>query len=198
MRPCHEEPYAFAPRRDALLAHVRPGMRVLDLGCGGGAFSAVLVEAGAEVVAVDVAAGALLQARERVPGLRAHLVAPGEALPLADTSVDLVWAGEVIEHVADTARWLSEVRRVLRTGGLLVLSTPYHGRVKNLAIALVAFERHYDPRGQHLRFFTKRSLRALLGDFGFEDVRVRTLGGPPLLRSTMIAAARRAGWVAAR
>ena len=64
-----------------LLAHVRPGQAVLDVGCGAGEFSAALLEAGARPIAVDVAREALRRARERVPGLDARLWEPGEPLP---------------------------------------------------------------------------------------------------------------------
>ena len=117
------------------------------------------------------------------------------ALPLDDGEIDLVWCTEVLEHVADTAHTLSEIRRVLHTGGRLLLTTPYHGRVRNTAIALARFERHFDPLGQHLRFYTRRSLRATLAAFAFDDVRLSTFGGPPLLRQALVARAVRGALV---
>ena len=104
-----------------------------------------------------------------------------------------MWAGEVIEHVADTAGWLSELRRVLRSGGVLLLSTPDHGRLRMLGWALAprAFATHFDPRADHLRFYTRRTLSELLEDFGFQDVAVRRAGGPPGARRQLLASARR-------
>jgi ubiquinone/menaquinone biosynthesis C-methylase UbiE len=181
-------------RRGFLHAHLRGGERVLDLGCGEGDFAAAAVEAGAgDVVGVDVAEAAVRRARGRHPELRFEQVAPGDRLPLEDASVDLVWCSEVLEHVLDTARLLSEARRVLRTGGLLLATTPAHGRLRRAGLALAGWERHFDPRGADLRFYTARSLRDLLGEFGFEDVAVRGAGGPPLLRRHLFASARRAG-----
>ena len=84
-----------------------------------------------------------------------------------------MWCSEVLEHVADTAHLLLEVRRVLRPGGRLLVTVPYHGRVKAALIALTRFEAHFDPLGQHLRFYTRRSLAARSSTPGFEDVRVR-------------------------
>ncbi len=166
---------------------------VLDVGCGEGHFAAALLRAGAEVVAVDVAVEPLRRARERHPDLDARLVKPEAPLPLEDSSFDVVWAGETIEHVADTAGWLSELRRVLRSGGLLLLSTPNHGRLSRLWLALRPgeFEKHFDPRSDHLRFYTRGSLAALLADFGFEDVAVRGAGGLPGARRVLLASARR-------
>jgi SAM-dependent methyltransferase len=184
-------PWAFERRRDWLLARIGAGERVLDLGCGAGAFAAALAGAGAEATGADVAEAALERARAAVPGARFERVDPDGPLPFADNSFGVVWAGEVIEHVADTAAWLSEARRVLVPRGRLLLSTPYHGRVKSLAIALARFESHYDPVGEHLRFYTRRSLRGVLEDLGFEVTAMSTQGGPPLLRDTLYAEARR-------
>jgi SAM-dependent methyltransferase len=96
-------------------------------------------------------------------------VADDGSLPLEHASVDLVWCSEVLEHVADTAYLLLEVRRVLRPGGRLLVTVPRSGRLT----ALIRFQAHFDPLGQHLRFYTRRSLAATLEHSGFEDVRVR-------------------------
>jgi 2-polyprenyl-6-hydroxyphenyl methylase/3-demethylubiquinone-9 3-methyltransferase len=185
-------PERFAARRAFLLEHVRPGLRVLDLGAGDGAFAAELAAAGCGVVAVDVAEEALRRVRARVPGLDARRVAEGEPLPLDEDSVDVVWAGEVLEHVADVVGLLADVRRVLRWGGTLLATTPYHGRAAHAALALWpgALEAHFDPRADHLRYFTARSLEGVVRDAGFADVDVRAVGGVPLLRRELRVVAR--------
>jgi hypothetical protein len=75
-----------------------------------------------------------------------------------------------------------------------LLSTPAHGRLALLALALSGrrFDRHFDPRGDHLRFYSARTLRGLLADFGFETVSVRGAGGLPGARALLLADARRA------
>jgi ubiquinone/menaquinone biosynthesis C-methylase UbiE len=183
--PADATPERFARRRAFLLAHVAPGQTVLDLGSGAGEFSAALREAGATPVAVDVAAEALRRAGARVPGLDARLWRSGEPLPAEDCSVDVVWAGEVIEHVADVAPWLSEVRRVLRPGGTLLLTTPDHGRATLLALALSSrrFDAHFEPRSDHVRFFSRRTLAALLDDLGFDVAELRGRRGTILARA---------------
>jgi ubiquinone/menaquinone biosynthesis C-methylase UbiE len=185
-------PYLFGTRREFLLGHVRPGDDVLDLGCGVGDFTAALAEAGARAVGVDVSGLAVQIARERHPGREIVHVAAGEPLPFPDAGFDVVWLGGVIGHVLDTEAFLDEVARVLRPDGKLVLSTEYHGRVKLAVMALGVFPRHFDPRGTHIRFYTRRSLREVLAEHGFADVRISTVNGPPLVRSTMLATARRA------
>jgi 2-polyprenyl-3-methyl-5-hydroxy-6-metoxy-1,4-benzoquinol methylase len=178
-------------RRRFLLAHVDPGMRVLDVGCGEGVFAAELARAGAQVVGIDAAEEPLRRARARHPELDLRLVDGEGEWPLPDAGFDAVWAGEVIEHVADTAAWLSEVRRVLRSGGALLLSTPALGRLTLLRMALSrrAFEVRFDPRGEHLRHYASGTLRGLLEDFGFHDVQVRSAGGVPGGRRVLLARA---------
>lgn len=168
-------------------------LRVLDVGCGEGHFAAALVRYGAEVVAIDVAEQPLRRARKRHTAIDVRLVEPEAPLPLEDASFDVVWAGETIEHVADSSRWLSEVRRVLRSGGLVLLSTPDHGPLSRLRLGLSrkAFEAHFDPRSDHLRFYTRRVLADLLADFGFDDVTVAGVGGLPGARRVLLVSGRR-------
>lgn len=166
---------------------------VLDVGCGEGRFAAVLKREGAEVVAIDVAAEPLRRALAHAPELDVRLVEPEGELPFEDASFDVVWAGEVIEHVADISGRLSELRRVLRSGGILLISTPDHGPLSRLRFALSrsAFEAHFDPRSDHLRFFTRRALADLYVDFGFAGVEVLAAGGLPGARRVLLASGRR-------
>lgn len=110
----------------------------------------------------------------------------GEPLPLGDGEVDAAWAGEVIEHVVDVGGFCSELRRVVRPGGPLLLTTPDHPRALLLRLALRrrAFERHFHPYADHLRFFTAGTLTTVLRDAGFEDVRVRRRRGRLLVRAS--------------
>lgn len=180
-------------RLDAEKERLGRQVRVLDLGCGEGHFAEVLVRADAGVVACDVAEEPLRRARANHPDLDLRLVEPDGPLPFADASFDIVWAGETIEHVLDTSHWLSEVRRVLPSGGLILLSTPDHGLLSRLHLALSerAFASHFDPRSDHLRFFVPRTLVGLLSDFGFEEIALLRRGGVPGARRVLLASARR-------
>lgn len=157
-------------RRRAFLASL-PGGPVLDLGCGDG----VLTPAGA--VGADVAEAALERARRRRPDGDWVRVPEGGPLPFADCSFGLVWCSETLEHVADTARFLAEARRVLLPGGTVGVTVPrfraWHG---------LRPERHLHPLGDHLRFYVARTLADVLEDAGFAGVTVRR-GGPLLLAS---------------
>jgi ubiquinone/menaquinone biosynthesis C-methylase UbiE len=181
--PSDLEPPDFERRRRFLLAEVRAGERALDMGFGAGDFTAALAEAGARPLGVEVAEAALERATSRHPELDFRLVPIEGPLPLEDCSFELVWASEVIEHVADTARWLSEIRRVLAPGGRLLVTTPSHGRAR---VALGGIERFSEPLGDHLHLYTRRSLQQTLKELGFGDVHIRSAGGPPLLRRMLL------------
>lgn len=164
------EPEAGTRRLAFLLDAVRPGDRVLDLGCGDGTFTAALSATGTHPTGADIAEAALERARDRHPAADYVRIEPHGPWPFPDAAFDAIWAGEVMEHVADTERWLNEVRRVLRPGGRLLVTTPSIGPLRRL-------RRAPDPRGQHLRFYTRRSLRDLLADMGFSGVHVRVRRG---------------------
>jgi 2-polyprenyl-3-methyl-5-hydroxy-6-metoxy-1,4-benzoquinol methylase len=174
------EPERFAERLAFLLSEVRPGERVLDVGCGEGAFAAAMAERGAVPVCVDVADEPLRRLRARFAQLTdVRRATAGEPLPLGDGEADAAWAGEVIEHVVDVGAFASELRRVVRPGGRLVLTTPGHGGalLAGLAASPEAFDEHFHPYADHLRFFSERTLRMVLEDAGFEDVALRTEHG---------------------
>lgn len=178
------DPPFFELRRRFLREHVRAGDRALDLGCGNGAFTAALAQAGAEAIGVDVAEEALRRARRAHSGISFMLARVDGPLPLEDLAFDVVWASEVIEHVGDTARWLSEVIRVLRPGGGLLVTTPNHSRV---AILLGGLERFAEPLSDHLHLYTRKSLQGTLERFDFRQIDVRAAGGPPFMRALLLA-----------
>ena len=167
-------PEHFARRRDFLLSALEPGSRVLDVGCGAGWFAGALKQAGFAVTGVDVAAEPLRRARERLPQLEFVLAGEHE-LPFAAGSFDAAWLGELLEHVQDGIGLLEQVTRVLVPGGRLVVSTPDHGwRLRlRLGLSRCAFERHFEPRADHVRFFTAGTLVALLQVCGFEAIEAR-------------------------
>jgi 2-polyprenyl-3-methyl-5-hydroxy-6-metoxy-1,4-benzoquinol methylase len=181
--------FAIDAVRDA--TREREQVRVLDLGCGEGQIAAALADLGARVTGVDVSQVALERARAAHPELDFTAPSPQGTLPFPDAAFDVIVCLHVLQHVADTQRFLSEARRVLLPAGHLAVAVPWHGLLKNLVVALRSFERHYDPLEPVLRFYTRRSLAGLLRDFGFDEVRTRPAGGRPILRETLLAGARR-------
>ena len=156
---------------------------VLDLGCGDGRLTLSL--RGRHIVAADVSRVALERARPRVAEHDIELVelTPGAVLPWDDGTFELVLLAETIEHVVDTQTLLSEARRVLRPGGELAVTTPAHGRRTGLSMLMRGFERSFDPLSPHVRFFTRRSLSALLDEMGFDVTSVKRDKGTLLARA---------------
>ena len=147
------------------LRSLEPARHALDLGCGDGALSAAIPAA--TLTVADVSRVALDRARARLPDAEAVELGPDAPLPFADGAFDLVVSTETLEHVRDVQLLLSEVRRVLEPGGRLAVTTPAHRGLMPVP----------DPLSPHLRFFTRRSLAALLRDLGFEVRSLRRRGG---------------------
>ncbi len=178
-------PAQAAPPPTHLVGFVRGLGRpatALDLGCGDGRLSTEL-RAG-ELVAADVSRVALERAQARVPAARTVHLEPDEPLPLDDGAFDLVLCAETLEHVRDVQLMLSEARRVLRPGGRLAVTTPAHGRLIGVDVAVRGFERRFDPLSPHLRFFTRRSLATILDALGFDPGAIRSEAGTLLAVAT--------------
>ena len=156
--------------------------RALDLGCGDGRLTAELDAE--QLTAADVSQVALERAQARLPQARLVRLEPDRGLPFEDSEFDFILCAETLEHVRDLQLLLSELRRVLRPGGELALTTPAHGRATGLAVLLLGFERSFDPRSPHLRFFSARSLRRLLEELGFDVRSLRRRSGMLLAIAT--------------
>ena len=118
-----------------------PGPEVLNAGAGQGTLSQTLTELGFEVTSTDVSAEAVERLRERVPGpaLEADLT----SLPFEDESFDAAVLGEVLEHIDDDRRALSEVARVLRPQGVLALSVPANPKLYGASDVWAGHVRRY-------------------------------------------------------
>jgi ubiquinone/menaquinone biosynthesis C-methylase UbiE len=165
-----DEPGPPAEHLARFVRGLDPAGSVLDLGCGDGRLTREL--RASELVGADVSGVALERARRHLPDAELIQLEPDARLPLEDSRFELVLCAETLEHVRDVQLLLSEARRVLRPGGTLAVTTPAHGRVTGLELLALGFERRFDPFSPHLRFFSRRSLRAALADTGLE---VRTL-----------------------
>jgi len=155
---------------------IPPG-RVLDVGCGNGLFLEAASVRGWEVAGIELSPAAAAAARERV-GPRVTLGTLEEA-DLRSDAFDVVTLWEVIEHVPHPLRLLSEVRRVLRPGGMLFLSTPnahsiFHRIARWSYILTLGFWTFPARRiyfSSHRYYFTKQTLSATLLKAGFDTLR---------------------------
>lgn len=166
---------ALAPLApDAAGRRVFSGLRVLDIGCGGGLLSEPMTRLGAAVTGVDadLAGIAAAEAHAAETGLDIEYRA-GAAEDLAAEGLvfDAVVASEVIEHVADKPAFVAALSKLLRPGGVLVLTT-INRTARSRAQVIVAAEYilRWVPRGTHdwTQFPTPEELTAMLEEAGFE------------------------------
>ena len=162
------------------------GLRILDIGCGGGLLAEPMARLGAEVVGVDAAP-------RNIPVARLHAeqsgldidyrVGTAEALAEAGEAFDVVLNMEVVEHVADPAAYLAACRTLLKPGGLMIAST-INRTPKSFLLAIVGAEHllRWLPRGTHdwRRFITPSELEALLRGAGLAPVDARGFVFDPL------------------
>lgn len=195
----HTKAYLLKPIQ-VLLQHVPPcegtSARVLDLGCGNGALAEQLQQWGYRVTGIDPSASGIEEARKRCPTSVFHqaIADPTEISRLDLNSFDLVVSTEVVEHCYAPRLWASAAFMALRPGGLLIASTPYHGYLKNLALAASGkLDAHFTALwdGGHIKFWSRRTLTSLLAEAGFEPVAFRGAGRWPWLWKLMLIAARK-------
>jgi 2-polyprenyl-3-methyl-5-hydroxy-6-metoxy-1,4-benzoquinol methylase len=171
--------------------------RILDLGCGNGALCAVLSSTGADVVGCDPSDTGIAVARRAYPHISFRsLSVYDDPTKLDDDRFDVVVSTEVIEHLFDPRSLPRFASRVLRPGGHLILSTPYHGYVKNLALSVVGrWDRHFSPLwdGGHIKFWSRATLNELVTEEGFELVQFIGTGRVPYLWKSMVLIFRKPG-----
>lgn len=166
----------FEPRESrlrkafAMLAE-EPRGRLLDVAAGSGIAAEALARDGWSVSALEISDALARQIRERgVADVRTHDLAKGR-LPFEDSTFGAVFAGEIIEHLVDTAGFLAEVRRVLEPGGIAVITTPnlasFENRVRMLLGRYPNFVEYELGGDGHVRAYTLPVLRAQLERAGF-------------------------------
>ena len=186
--------YLWPVLKEILAQHLFPHQRAFDLGCGNGATANMLSDLGFDVTGVDLSESGITLGRQSFPHLKLHV---GNVYDnLADTygQFPLVVSLEVIEHCFDPERFAKTFYNLITPGGVGVLSTPYHGYLKNLALAVVGkWDRHLTTLwpGGHVKFFSIATLRTLLLEAGFNDIRFIRVGRLPPLAKSMIAVVRK-------
>jgi methionine biosynthesis protein MetW len=192
------------PLRELYERHIPPDSDCLDFGCGDGRTSGLWLSGHARsYVGLDVSANAVELAQEA--GLDARVLEDGSHVPFDDRSFDAIVCIEVLEHVFEPQVVCSELLRVLRPGGTLIITVPnvaywrrrldffVLGRWNPLGDERSVSQPWRDP---HIRFFNRGSLTRLLDQTGFEDIKVGGHGGTlagdiPLLRRVV---RDRGGW----
>jgi 2-polyprenyl-6-hydroxyphenyl methylase/3-demethylubiquinone-9 3-methyltransferase len=170
--------------------------RAVDIGCGNGYVAGVLASRGIEVIGVEPSSDGIERARVAHPGIRFEQGSvDSDLVALVGGTVDLVVATEVIEHLVEPRKLLRAGYALLRSGGRMVITTPYHGYVKNLALSIAgAWDRHFtaDWDGGHIKFFSPATLRKMILECGYATVKFAYVGRAPWLWKSMIAIASKA------
>lgn len=194
-QPGHTHAYIWEPTLTALKKRVPKG-RVLDAGCGNGAFCGALVKQGCyEVVGTDLAESGVAIARRHYPGAEFHVLSVQDDLvSFFGSPFDAVVSLEVIEHLYSPKQFVMGMFRVIRPGGTLIISTPYHGYLKNLALSITGkMDHHFTANweGGHIKFFSRQTLTKLLEENGFRVVDFIGCGRYPYLWMSMVIVAER-------
>lgn len=165
--------------------------RILDLGAGNGVLCSQLASAGYQVVGVEYDKRGVEAARSSHPGIPFYKFGvqhdPAELLA-HEQEFDAVVSTEVVEHLFSPQMLPLYARGVLRQGGYLLVTTPYHGYLKNLALSVLGkWDAHHSPlwHGGHIKFWSRATLEQLLSENGFRVVGFSGLGRLPYLWKSM-------------
>ena len=176
------------------LARQNPDRRLFDLGCGNGSVAASLSCDGWAVTGVDPSADGIRQGRTAYPNLRLEQASAYDNLLDTFGQVPVVISLEVVEHVYAPRDYAKTLFDLLEPGGTALISTPYHGYAKNLAMALAGkLDAHFTALWDHghIKFWSFKTLSKLLLETGFRDVRFLRVGRIPPLAKSMIAIAKK-------
>jgi 2-polyprenyl-6-hydroxyphenyl methylase/3-demethylubiquinone-9 3-methyltransferase len=168
--------------------------RLFDLGCGNGSIAAAVSKDGWDVTGVDVSSEGIAQAQRAYPDLRLEIGSGYDDLATRYGRFPVVVSLEVVEHLYDPRRYARTLFDLLEPGGVAIVSTPYHGYVKNLVMAVAGkMDAHFHALWDHghIKFWSIPTLTALLTEVGFETPRFERVGRVPPLAKSMIAIARR-------
>ena len=192
--PTHAHQYIVDPIIKLLN---KKNQTILDLGCGNGALVNVLVEKGFNAYGTDASEKGITIAKKNLSDRFALQDLATDDLPesLLHLKFDTIISTEVIEHLYDPRKFIAFCKKVLlkNGGGELILSTPYHGYIKNLLLALAGkWDKHADPLwdGGHIKLWSRKTLTQLLEEQGFIVTHFIGCGRIPYLWKSMVIKAR--------
>ncbi len=178
------------PTVEALLSrHAPPPGRLIELGCGNGNTCARAAALGYVATGIDASESGIRIARAAIPSASFHVDSVYEPLHEKFGTFEVAVSLDVIEHLYDPRLFAKRVFQLLEPGGRLFLSTPYHGYLKNLALALTgSFEHHFGALwdGGHIKFFSIKTLTTVLSEQGFVVDEVVRIGRVPPIAKWMV------------
>jgi 2-polyprenyl-3-methyl-5-hydroxy-6-metoxy-1,4-benzoquinol methylase len=187
----HTASYLLTEVQSVLREH--GARRIFEIGCGNAA-NAHALSAQYDIVGIDSSESGIAIARSKHPELRIEQGSAYEDLRARFGTFDTVLSLEVIEHLYDPRCFLNRAKELMEPGGTLVLSTPYHSYLKNLLLAATGrMDAHFTALwdGGHIKFFSPKTLCAMLREQGFRPVAFRRCGRIPALAKSMIVVAKK-------
>lgn len=166
---------------------------IFDLGCGNGSVARHLSNK-CVVTGIDPSKSAVAMANKAYPDIRIESGSAYDDLRARYGTFDMVLSLEVVEHLYDPRAFAKNVYELLNPGGTAVISTPYHGYIKNLALAVTGrMDAHFWALwdGGHIKFWSIRTLSILLKEVGLEALRFERVGRIPALAKSMIVIAQK-------
>lgn len=166
--------------------------RIFEVGCGNGATAAMLATLGYALTAIDPSRSGIEIASRSFPQVTFGEGSAYEDLAARYGTFPCVISLEVVEHCFWSRRFAKTIFDLLEPGGIAIVSAPYHGYVKNLALALAGkFDAHWAPLWDegHVKFWSRRTLGRLLADAGFSTIRFQRVGRLSCVAKSMIAIA---------
>jgi 2-polyprenyl-6-hydroxyphenyl methylase/3-demethylubiquinone-9 3-methyltransferase len=163
---------------------------VLDLGCGNGALTHALATEGFHPTGLDSSESGIAIASQCYPQI--EFTHSSLEAPLVDelcNRFDAVIAVEVVEHLLLPRFLFERAREALKQNGLFILTTPYHGYWKNLALAVTnGFDNHWHPLRDygHVKFFSRETIARLFQEQAFDVTAFKRVGRVPALAKSMI------------
>ena len=188
-QPSHTFDYLIAPILSLLSKD--KNTCILDLGCGNGYLVAHLLSLGYNAYGTDASAEGIAIAKKANPDrffiqdLSTGKL-PGE---LQGLKFDTIISTEVIEHLYDPAGFVDFCKKAINSKGDVIISTPYHGYLKNLALTIFdKWDAHHDPLwpGGHIKFWSKATLTKIFTNAGFTFVAFRGCGRLPFFWKSMV------------
>ena len=164
---------------------------ILDLGCGNGYLANYLISQGYNAYGTDASEKGIAIAQQANPGRFFVQDLSTDKLPieLQNLNFDTIISTEVIEHLYDPAGFIDFCRQALNGKGEIIISTPYHGYLKNLVLSLFnKWDNHWGPMwyGGHIKFWSKATLSKALTDAGFTVTAFKGCGRVPYFWKSMV------------
>ena len=169
-------------------------MRLFEVGCGNGSVASAVTSRGWAVTGVDPSSQGIQHAQQVYLNISLFQGSAYDDLASQFGQFPVVLSLEVVEHVYDPRLYAATVFSLLESGGTAIISTPYHGYWKNLVMALSGkMDGHFTALWDHghIKFWSIKTLSALLSEAGFVDIRFERVGRIPALAKSMIAIAQK-------